>query len=170
MRAINAALMLLGDATLSGGGKKHAEERDDDGGSGGGGRGGDTSEVHANARSWLGTYNITGDQIGHVFQLDGADAEVIAGDVPGKSLKEKTIQAYVITGIGHFLKTGERTFTDKAARAVCKHMGCLNQGNHSNYLGSRGNLFGGSKKSGWKLTGPGLRKGADLVQDIAGQR
>jgi hypothetical protein len=57
-------------------------------------------------------------------------------------------------------------FEDDAARAVCKHMGCLNTANHSSYMGSKKNLFNGSKKVGWKLTAPGLKKGAELVAAI----
>jgi hypothetical protein len=159
-RAINAALTLLGDSKIP----VDAGRQDNEGGDDASGRSG---HVHVKARSWLRKYGVTEDQIEQVFQLDGETAEVIADDVPAKTFKEKTIQAYLLTGIGNFLKTGEVTFDDGAARAVCKHIGCLNEANHARYLDAKGNLFAGTKKSGWKLTAPGLRKGAELVQAIA---
>jgi hypothetical protein len=113
-------------------------------------------------------YKVTDDQISEVFDLDAEAVDVIAHDVPGDSAKEKTISAYVITGIGQYLKTGEVNFTDEAARAVCKHIGCLNIANHSSYMESRGNLFNGDKKKGWKLTAPGLKKAAELIAAVVG--
>lgn len=163
MKAVNAALTLLGDPAIGGGGKRQQIPEEDDGGSGG-----SYAEVHPKARGWLRKYRITTEQLEHVFQLDGDTVEIIADDVPGKSAKEKTIEAYIVTGIGHYLKTGETTFDDTTGRAVCKHIGCLNEGNHARYLALRGNVLGGSKKAGWKLTAPGLKRGAELVQAIAG--
>ena len=89
---------------------------------------------------------------------------------PGKNGKEKTINAYVLTGVSAFLQTGETKFDDKTARDVCKTMGCFNEGNHAYYLKGRGNVLGGSKDSGWTLTGPGLKLGAELIRNLAGEK
>jgi hypothetical protein len=34
-------------------------------------------------------------------------------------------------------------------------------------MSAKGNLFTGSKDKGWKLTAPGLKRGAELVKVIA---
>jgi hypothetical protein len=111
-------------------------------------------------------YSVTEEQLGHVFH--GQNAEVIAAEAPGKNAKQKTINAYVLTGVSSLIATGEATFDDKTARAVCKSMGCMNETNHATYMKDKGNVLGGSKNAGWMLTGPGLKSGADLVKELAG--
>jgi hypothetical protein len=121
-------------------------------------------------KSWMRTYNITREQLGQVFHLDGGSREVLPSEAPGKNGKEKTINAYILTGIAAFLQTGETRFDDKTARDVCKVMGCFNEGNHAYYLKGRGNVLGGTKDAGWTLTGPGLKLGAELIKTLAGEK
>jgi hypothetical protein len=164
LKAINAALTLLGDEVLGGSkakAKGHAHGKTDDDDEGGG-----TVEVSSKGRAWMRKYKVTDDQLGEIFDFDDEAVDVIADDVSGSSAKIKTINAYVITGIGQYLKTGDVKFTDLAARAVCKHIGCLNIANHATYMSAKGNLFNGTKKAGWKLTAPGLKKGAELIAAI----
>jgi hypothetical protein len=155
-RIIKAALMMLGDDASDVETKKSAkaEEPDDD------------STLPAKAKSWMTKYSVTEEQLGHVFHIDGG-SEVIAAAAPGKNGKEKTINAYVLTGISSLISTGEAKFDDKTAREVCKNMGCLSETNHATYIKDRGNVIGGSKDAGWTLTGPGLKVGADLVKGLA---
>ena len=64
--------------------------------------------------------------------------------------------------------TGDSAFDDKSARALCKGSGCYSDANHSVYIKAKGNKLTGSKDSGWKLTAPGLKFGAELVKQIIG--
>jgi hypothetical protein len=161
-RAIRAAMMMLGgnpqvtapDKQLS----AEAPEEEHDG-----------PPLTPKAKSWMRGHGITREQLGHVFHLDGGACEVLPSEAPGKNGKEKTINAYVLTGVAAFLQTGEMKFDDKAARDVCKAMGCFNEGNHAYYLKGRGNVIGGTKDSGWTLTGPGLKVGADLIKKLVGE-
>lgn len=91
---------------------------------------------------------------------------MIASEIPGKSDREKTINAYILTGVGHFLATGSTDFADSAARKTCTDAGCYGKGNHATYLKAKGSSFTGTKDSGWKLTSPGLKAGADLIKGI----
>jgi hypothetical protein len=163
MKAINAALTLLGDPPMGAASKfKLKEDPHEDHDEI------DVGEVSAKGKAWMRKYKVTANHLGEVFDLDSETVEIIADDVPGKTAKEKTINAYVITGIGQYLKTGDVVFKDNAARAVCKHIGCLNTANHSNYMDSRKNYFGGTKKAGWKMTAPGLKRGAELIAAMVG--
>jgi hypothetical protein len=128
------------------------------------------SALSPKAKGWMRTYGVTREQLGHVFHLDGGVSEVLPSEAPGKNGKEKTINAYVLTGISALLQTGETRFDDKTAREICKAMGCFNEGNHAYYLKGRGNLLGGTKDAGWTLTGPGLKLGAELVRNMAGEK
>ena len=157
-RAIKAAMVMLG-GDVQAGSPQSEEPAEDEGG----------PVFTAKVKSWMKTHSISRDQLGHVFHLDGGACEVLPTEAPGNNGKEKTINAYVLTGISAFLQTGEAKFEDKAGRDACRAMGCFNEGNHAYYLKGRGNVIGGTKDSGWTLTGPGLKLGADLVKKLASE-
>lgn len=100
------------------------------------------------AAAWVRQNGLTKEQLDHVFDIDGSTVTLIADNIPGKSLKDKTIAAYVLRGITQLLATGEPTFDDKAARKVCEDHGCYNSANHAVYLKYLGNLVTGSKSGG----------------------
>lgn len=157
-RAIKAAMVMLGDAqapladTIT--------SLDDDGGG---------LALPTKVKVWMKANNLSREQLGQVLHLDGGSCEVLSSEPPGKTVKEKTINAYVLTGISAFVQTGEPKFDDKTARDVCRAMGVFNEGNHAYYLKGKGNVLGGTKDSGWTLTGPGLKLGAELIKQLAGQ-
>jgi hypothetical protein len=118
--------------------------------------------VNPKVTNWMKANALAATQLDQVF--DGG--EVIDLNVPGRSAKEKTINTYVIEGIASLLATGEPSVDDKKARELCSKVGCFNSANHSVYMGQKGNVLSGSKASGWRLTGPGLSKGANLVKEM----
>lgn len=118
--------------------------------------------VNPKVTNWMRANALTETQLDQIF--DGG--EVIDLNVPGRFAKEKTINTYVIEGIASLLATGEPTVDDKKARELCSKVGCFNSANHSVYMGQKGNVLSGSKASGWRLTGPGLTKGAQLVKEM----
>lgn len=124
------------------------------------------SDISEKAKIWMKNNSLTGEQINQVFHIDRGSVDIIASKIPGKSLKEQTVNAYVLQGIAKFISTGEPNFEDDSARSFCQTAGCYDRRNHSRYLGSKGNKFTGSKGTGWKLTTPGLKEGADLVKLI----
>jgi hypothetical protein len=130
---------------------------------------GDGPTLPTKVKVWMKTNSLNREQLSQVFHLDGGSCEVLSSEPPGKNGKEKAINAYVLTGISAFVQTGEPKFDDKTARDVCRAMGVFNEGNHAYYLKGKGNLLGGTKDSGWVLTGPGLKLGAELVKQLGGQ-
>jgi hypothetical protein len=158
-RVIHAALTLLGDATspsaVSAGAPKLPEA------------GGDAGATSPKAKMWQKQQGITAEQLSHVFHDVDGKMEIITGEIPGKNNKEKTLNAYVLTGIASLLGVGEPKFIDKDARAVCTRAGAYNPRHHGEYVKERGNLFTGSKENGWTLTAPGLTKGAVVIKSLA---
>ena len=102
-------------------------------------------------------------QVERVFDISNQGVTVIASEAPGKNDKQRTHNVYVLQGLSRLLASGEATFDDKDARKLCEDLGCYNKPNHALYMGDKGNLLTGSKGGGWKLTAPGLKHGAELV-------
>jgi hypothetical protein len=64
-------------------------------------------------KAWMRSHGITREQLSEVFHLDGGTCEVLPSEAPGKNGKEKTINAYVLTGVSAFLQTGETSSTTR---------------------------------------------------------
>jgi hypothetical protein len=69
-----------------------------------------------------------------------------------------------MAGLASLIGSGDPSFTDEQARALCVHFGCYDNGNHSTFVKALGNQATGSKTSGWKLTSPGLSAIAELIK------
>lgn len=160
IRVVQASLTLLGETFSSG--SRHVDGGADILGEGDG----ELSTLPVRARTWMKQNSITGDELQEVFHLADGNADVIAGEVPGKNKKEKTLNAYVIAGLARLLSTGDGAFDDKSARSLCEKFGCYDQANHSSIIKDKGNEFNGNKDKGWTLTAPGLKRAAALVKEI----
>src|SRR5262249_51316600 len=149
-RAIHSALALLGETfTFGGGGKPkpgRGEEQEE-------GAGDDTGAgLGTAAKRWATKYEISKENLGHVFHIDGDKGDAILGHAPGRNDKERAINSYILAGLAEFLRTGDAKFTDKAARDICRKLGCYDPNNHSVYIKRPGNILSGNKDSGWTLT------------------
>jgi hypothetical protein len=89
-------------------------------------------------------------------------------DAPGKSKKEKTLNTYILTGVGKYLTTKTRDFDDSMARGFCESIGCYDPANHASHLKNKGSEFSGDKNKGYSLTNVGVKRGAALVKELAG--
>jgi hypothetical protein len=161
-RVVAASLMLLGDThiatpTTPALAAAHATESEEAIA---------TSDLPPKGKIWMKQNSISMQQINHVFHIVGKKVDFIAS-MPGKSKKEKTYNAYVLTGLGNFIVSGQAQFDDKAARALCEKTACYDSANHSAHLSNKGNEFAGSKDKGWSLTEPGLRRAGELVIELA---
>jgi hypothetical protein len=164
-KAIRAALTMLGDDTSVANQKsdKGAGTDDEDADDG------DNSDLNAKARTWMSRNKVTTEELAHVFHIDGETVDIIVDTVPGKNQKEQAINAYMLTGVAEFLKTGESKFTDKVARETCKRLGCYAETNHATHLKKPGNVLSGSKENGWTVTGPGMKSAAELVKGFTAE-
>ncbi|HEY2033404.1 MAG TPA: hypothetical protein VGH02_06915 [Rhizomicrobium sp.] len=155
-RIIQATLVLLGETPITT--KKTAESSSENEG--------EDLSWPPKAKAWSKQNGLTPDLIDQVFHGKDGAFEVIV-EPPGRSQREKTINAYILTGIAKLLGTGETTFDDKSARELCVTAGCYSGTNHATYLKDRGNDFTGNREAGWTLTSPGLKHAAELIKGFA---
>lgn len=154
-RVIQATLLLLGDAPVDA--EKSREKN---------GNEQETGDLPVRARTWAKQNGIAKANLEQVFQIESGNVEIVISGIPGKNNKEKTLNSYVLTGIANLLSVGEPRFDDKSARSNCSSWGCYDQTNHSAYMKGKGNVIAGTKEKGWTLTAPGLKRGAELVQEL----
>lgn len=154
-RVVQAAFALLGETAPAGSSSKAASP-----GSGGT----DLSDVAPAAAAWLAKVKITREQLEHNLHFDGGKVRVIG--LPGRATKriDQVVNAYLMSGLASFLATGDASFTDQDARSLCEDQGCYDPTNHAKYIKEFGNRITGSKRSGWKLTTPGLTAAAELFK------
>ena len=111
--------------------------------------------MSAKAQAWMKQNDVSAEQLEHVFHF-GPDGTVeLIGTLPGRSRREQTLAAYVLSGLGNFLISGDGSFDDETARGRCETAGCFDAGNHAKFLKDKGNEFTGDKRKGWSLTSPG---------------
>lgn len=157
-RVLQGALVVLGDSSGSLATKPPDNPTDLSG-----------AEYSPRAGLWMRQNGLSSADIEQVFHIENGHAEVIVSEVPGKDKREKTRNAYVLTGVASLLTQNAPNFTDDGARALCISAGCFDAGNHAKAIKDKGNLFSGSKENGWTVTAPGLKHVAALVKGLAQQ-
>jgi hypothetical protein len=68
---------------------------------------------------WMDQHGISAEELDQVFHFKGNGSFDIH-DVPGKSKKEKTLNTYILTGLGKFLTTNAREFDDSMPAASAR--------------------------------------------------
>lgn len=155
-RIIQAALLLLGEGSVDSRRNQKEEETGD---------GTPLHDLPGQTRPWMKQNSITSDDLHEMFHFSNGATEII-GTIQGKTDKEQTQNAYILLGVKEYLTSGDPSFSDKDARAMCVSAGCFNSGNHTSYLKAMGNWIAGSKEKGWKLTAPGLKHAASLIKAV----
>ncbi len=157
-RTVSAAFTFLGDDGWRGGDNRSSAETSHRSANGGGQQG--SREI------WMKQQGVTEEHLDLVF-LFHSDGKFDVHGVPGKTKKEKTLNAYVLTGLGVYLSSGTRDFSDELARELCQRVGCLDKSNHATTLTDKGADFSGDKTKGWMITNVGLKSGAMIVKAAA---
>jgi hypothetical protein len=159
-RNVRAAMTYLGETVKSSPGKPNdgADKGSDDN---------DYEGFSEAGRRWMAENKVSPDQLDRVFHLK-ADGTFDLLNAPGTYKKEQTLNTYTLTGLGTYLANGERAFDDATARKFCVKIGCYDSANHSYTIkGNKGGEFSGDKK-GYTITNIGLKRGAELVKELAG--
>jgi len=113
--------------------------------------------------AWLRRRGLSKESIDEYFHIEEGKVK-LTGDAIGSGKRQQTINTYLLSGVVALLESGKPDFTDDMARENCKNLGCYDAANHSMTLTQFGNQITGSKKTGWKLTAPGLNAAAALLK------
>jgi len=127
---------------------------------------GQVAGVSAPGATWIKKHGLASDKVEEHFHVDAGKVTLI-GDPIGNGKREQSINTYLLTGVAALLETGTADFTDQTARDYCHAFGCYDPGNHAATLTHFGNRITGSKKTGWKLTAPGLSAAGALIKSQA---
>ncbi len=119
---------------------------------------------------WMLQQRVAQDQLDQLFHRDGENYHFIAPSMVGANNKDRSINAYVLTGLRSVLLGRGGRFTDEEARAICIQYGVYDPNNHSKLLNSLRPEITGHKASGWQLTARGLIKAGELVRQLAGNQ
>jgi hypothetical protein len=120
------------------------------------------------ARKWMEQNGVSSEDLEQVFHFNGDGSFDIIHDAPGKSMRERTLNTYVLTGVGKLMTSNDRMFVDSMARDFCVKTGCYDKPNHSTYLRNKGAELSGERGKGYILTTVGMKRGAALVKELAG--
>lgn len=161
-RTVDAAMIFLGEGVKTRQVDANATPLRDEGDEHQG-----TDDYPTAVRKWMRQHNITGDEIDKVFHF-GTDGTFDIHGAPGRSMKEQTLNTYTLVGLGAYLTTNDRKFSDQSARGFCSTVGCLDASNHAAYLKDKGAEFSGDKNKGYVLTKAGEKRAAELVKELAG--
>lgn len=157
-RTVDAAMLFLGEKTTA----EQIEPRPTPGD----GDAVDYEGLPPQATKWMKQHGVSAEELERAFHFNG-DGTFDIHDVPGKSKKERTLNTYVLTGLGKFLSTSDRAFDDSAAREFCEKVGCYDPANHSVHIKAKGAEFSGDKAKGFTLTTVGIKRGAAIVKELA---
>lgn len=115
-------------------------------------------------RLWASRNDVSDDDLERWYYFDGGVAKLLAFPKNVSKRSQQAIDTYLLHGLGVFLSSGEDTFSDRDARALCEHLGCYDRTNHAKVYKAFGNKITGSKSAGWKLTAPGRAAAGALVK------
>ena len=104
-----------------------------------------------------------------VFAVKDKKAQLLVEHIPGESEKQKTVNAALLTALGHEI-AGVNEVPFETIREVCRRHGCLNDKNFSTYLKDEQRLFvfgGTPRKQTVQLTMPGRSDAKKLAEELA---
>ncbi len=115
---------------------------------------------------WMKKNDVTPEILDQVFHPDSKGVLELIATPPGRNKRELTRNVYILVGLANNLGKGVSDFTDEEARSWCQKAGCFDLGNHASIMKTVGNELTGNKQKGWVVTAPGLKRAAEIVNEI----
>lgn len=98
----------------------------------------------------------------------GPGAQLLVATIPGESKSQQLINLSLLLGVKQCLETGTFTCTLKALRELAVHYNCYDSANFAKTLkNGKNNFKPRGKGEDLELSGPGMKRAADLIKSIA---
>ena len=115
-RAVDAALTMLGEPTISNHTATVTSQQDDETPS---------DEFCNSAKAWIKKNNLEHAALLEMFHFDNGKVTLILGSPIGRSKREQTLNTYLLTGVASLLETSIAEFLDETAAQELPASGLL---------------------------------------------
>jgi hypothetical protein len=111
---------------------------------------------------------ITTDILEKVFHPTGPGAQLLASSIPGSGKAGKLISLSLLLGVKQALESGSFTCTLKELRELAVHYDCYDSPNFAKSLKANKSYYNPREKGAdLELSGPGRKKAAEIIKNIA---
>jgi hypothetical protein len=126
----------------------------------------DAEGINAVALKWLKRSAIEPSKLQHLFSLGINEIDLVAGNVPGSSKRERMRNVLLLKGVAAYLGTGVARISSEQLKEASLHYDAYDVANHARYLKEFAADVGGTKESGYTLTARGLTAATQLVREM----
>ncbi len=111
---------------------------------------------------------ITTEILEKVFHPTGPGAQLLASSIPGNGKASKLVSLSLLLCVKQALESGSFTCTLKELRELAVHYDCYDSPNFSKTLKANKNYYNPREKGAdLELSGPGRKKGGEIIKGIA---
>ena len=111
---------------------------------------------------------ITTQILEKVFHPTGPGAQLLASSIPGNGKASKLVSLSLLLCVKQALESGSFTCTLKELRELAVHYDCYDSPNFSKTLKANKNYYNPREKGAdLELSGPGRKKGGEIIKGIA---
>lgn len=119
------------------------------------------------ASNFFSQNSITQEQWELIFHFEGNVCNVVVQDLKEKPTSGKQIKLALLLGIKNQFETGTPSISKDELIDMCKQYATYDSGNFSVHLKKQKTLFLPKGNKGWQLTRPGLKKAAQVIEELA---
>jgi len=126
----------------------------------------DVDGVSPAGKKWITRNDFDIVALGKLFSIGGDEIDLIAKAVPGKSIRERMKNVFLLKGVSSYLSTGAARFAYEDAKEACLHYKAYDSSNFAAHLKAYSGEVGGTKETGFSLTNRGLSAATDLISSM----
>lgn len=117
------------------------------------------------ALKWMKRSGLSTKDLAKLFSLGGDEIDLVAKDVPGKSVKGRARNVILLKGMAAYLGAGAARITHDQIKEACIHYKAFDSTNFATHLKSIAAEVSGNKESGFSLTARGMASATEVIQE-----
>lgn len=120
------------------------------------------------AKKWMMRNALSPALISKLYSLGVDEFDLVAPNVPGKSVRERLHNVILLQGVASYLNSGAPRVDGEKLREAVDHYDADAGRNFAAYVKDWTSEFSGSRTSGFTLTTRGLNSAKELIKQMAG--